>query len=135
MSFIYTLFSYWKSIFVSLCIMFLSFAAPSNFSEIPTFELTYADKVVHFFMYAGLALVLMIDCRKSIKTNRYNLYFVLSCFVLPIIFGGVVEILQSAYFPPRTGDWFDWVADISGVVAVWVGWIACARIFSRKRVN
>lgn len=135
MSFVYIFFNYWKSIFVSVCIMFLSFAAPSNFSEIPTFEFTYADKIVHLLMYAGLAFALMIDYRKSTKINRYNLGFVLSCFALPIIFGGIIEIVQSVYFPPRTGDWFDWLADIAGVLIVWMGWLGRERIVCRKRVN
>jgi len=135
MSLIYTLFNYWKSIFISLCIMILSFAGANNFSEIPTFQLTYPDKIVHFLMYAVLALALMIDYRRSSRTNRYNLGFVLFCFALPVIFGGVIEIVQSAYFPPRTGDWFDWVADIAGVLVIWVGWFGRARIVSRKSVN
>lgn len=132
MSVIYLFFNYWKSIFVSVCIAILSFAAPSNFSEIPTFEFTYADKIVHLLMYFGLALALMIDYRKSTKTNRYNGYFVLFCFALPVIFGGIVEIVQSAYFAPRTGDWFDWLADILGVLVAWLGWFGLGRIVSRK---
>lgn len=135
MSLIYIFIHYWKSIFVALCIMILSFAGANNFSEIPTFQLTYPDKIVHFLMYAVLALVLIIDYRRSTKTNRYNLGFVLCCFALPVIFGGVIEIVQSVYFPPRTGDWFDWVADIAGVLVIWVGWFGRARIVSRKSVN
>lgn len=135
MSLIYIFLNYWKTIFVSLCIMILSFSGANNFSEIPTFQLTYPDKIAHFFMYAGLALSLMIDYRRSTRTNRYNLGFVLFCFALPIILGGIVEIVQSVYFPPRTGDWFDWVADIAGVLAVWIGWFGRGRIVSRKRVN
>jgi VanZ family protein len=77
----------------------------------------------------------MIDYRRSTKTNRYSIYFVLCCFALPVIFGGVIEIVQSAYFPPRTGDWFDWVADIAGILAVWIVWFGRGRIVSRKRVN
>lgn len=135
MSLIYTLFNYWKSIFVALCIMILSFAGANNFSEIPTFQLTYPDKIVHLIMYAVLALALMIDYRRSTKTNRYSIYFVLCCFASPVIFGGVIEIVQSAYFPPRTGDWFDWLADIAGVLIVWMGWLGRERIVCRKRVN
>jgi hypothetical protein len=37
---------YWKSLLALLIILYLSFASPSTFKDIPTFR--HVDKVVHF---------------------------------------------------------------------------------------
>jgi VanZ family protein len=39
--------------------------------------------------------------------------------IYPIVYGGVIELLQENFFPPRTGDWSDWVADALGSVAAY----------------
>ena len=40
-------------------------------------------------------------------------------FIYPIVYGGVIELLQEYCFPPRTGDWSDWLSDAAGVVAAY----------------
>ena len=34
--------------------------------------------------------------------------------IMPIVYGGVIELMQEAYFQPRTAEWGDWIADILG---------------------
>jgi VanZ family protein len=113
---------YWKSIFMVLLIQYLSFASPATFERIPTPQLPDFDKLVHFLMYAGLTVALIWDHKKHRKSNSNLQFFVLICILFPILFGGVVEILQSAYFAPRTGDWLDWLFDIGGVLCacIWM---------------
>ena len=111
---------YWKSILVIVCILFLSFAPPSTFNEIPTFHFDHLDKVVHLCMYAGLTIILIVDFRKAKTTNTVTLIFVFTCLLFPIILGGLVEILQPIYFAPRTAEWGDWFSDISGVLLGWL---------------
>lgn len=109
---------YWKSISVLLCILYLSFATPSTFKKIPTFE--NEDKIIHFLMYAGLTCVLIFDFRSHLKNNATTFTFVLACVLFPSIIGGLIEILQPTFFAPRTGSIGDFYADIIGV---FVGWI------------
>jgi len=113
---------YWKSIFMVLFIQYLSFAPPATFERIPTPQLPDFDKLVHFLMYAGLTVTLIWDHKKHRKSNSNLQFFVLICIVFPVLLGGVVEILQSAYFAPRTGDWLDWLFDIGGVLCacIWM---------------
>jgi len=112
---------YWKSIPVVLCILYLSFAPPSTFKEIPTFEIKHLDKIVHLLMYAGLTFILVYDFQKYQKTGTKSLTFILNCLLFPIILGGLVEILQEQFFAPRTAEWGDWLSDIVGVL---IGWLA-----------
>ncbi|NDV46758.1 hypothetical protein D0T49_06830 [Paludibacter sp. 221] len=121
--------SYWKSIIVFIGILYLSFAPPSAFKSVPTFS--NADKVIHFLMYLGLTAVLIYDSRKRNKTGKYSysILFFIACIVFPIVLGGIIEILQGAYFKPRSASWVDWFADIAGVVA---GWGAAHLFFKLK---
>ena len=114
------IFQSWKSISIVLCILYLSFAPPSSFKEIPTFEIKHLDKIVHFLMYAGLSLVLIYDFRKRKNTSNKSAIFVLICLLFPVFLGGMIEIFQELFFAPRTAEWADWFFDILGVFAAWM---------------
>lgn len=110
--------NYWKSIVVIACIFYLSFASPSTFKKIPTVE--NVDKIVHILMYLGLASVLIYEYRQHKKYNKISLSFVLICLILPIFLGGIIELMQENYFPPRSGNMLDWISDIVGVALGWL---------------
>lgn len=110
---------YWKSILVLLLILHLSFAPPSEFKKIPTL-FDNEDKLIHVLMYMGLTTVLMFDVSRNMKDwaakrNR----ILLICIAFPVVAGGVIEILQPIISFPRTASWFDWLADIWGVLLGW----------------
>lgn len=106
--------TYWKSIIIVVGILYLSFAPPSTFKALPVFK--HADKIVHFCMFFALTVVLIYDYSRTYKSIFKGASFYLICFVAPIVLGGVIEIMQGAFFYPRTASWFDWLADIVGVL-------------------
>ena len=111
--------TYWKSLLIISGILYLSFAPPSTFKGVPSFE--NEDKLVHIIMYGGLTCVLIFDFRLYARNNPLSsLAFILICLLTPVILGGVVEILQPLYFAPRTAEWFDWFSDITGVLLGWL---------------
>lgn len=120
---------YWRSILVILGILYLSFAPPSTFKEVPTFHIEHLDKIIHLFLYSVLTISLILDFRKNKTSNTLSLVFVFSCLLFPVFLGGLVEILQPMYFAPRTAEWGDWFSDISGVL---LGWLI-VNIFKLKR--
>ena len=114
MNFIKIAVYFWKSIIITVIILYLSFAPPSAFKGIPTFN--NEDKLVHILMYFTLCFMLIFDFLSifsKIKANQF--VFTLVCLVYPVVLGGVVEILQPMYFS-RTASWLDWLADIIGVI-------------------
>jgi len=116
---IITLFrQYWKSITITVIILYLSFAPPSTFKGVP--KINHLDKVVHFLMYLGLTIFLIYDFRNRKKSNAYTLPFIFLCIILPCVFGGWVEIMQGKFFSPRTAEWGDWFSDMG---AVFFGWL------------
>lgn len=113
-----TLFKYWKSIAITGIILYLSFAPPSDFKGIPTFN--NEDKLIHFLMYLAFSGLLIVDYTyNSLKRTEQKLK--LLSLVFPVALGGVIEVLQPILAAPRTGSWLDWYADIFGVLAGW--WI------------
>ena len=125
---------FWKSLIIIACILYLSFAPPSTFKGVPTFE--FEDKLVHLFMYGGLTFFLIFDYRRYTKLNpKSGLAFILTCLIIPIFLGGAVEMLQPLYFAPRTAGWVDWFSDIAGVMVGWSASLLIINIFKKVSVK
>jgi len=112
------LFSYWRSIFVIIGILYLSFAPTSTFEPVPRF--LHADKIVHIALYFVLTSMLIYDFSKKAKGEYRKAKLVLICLLFPISLGGIIEIFQEAFFKPRSADCFDWLADIAGVILAYL---------------
>jgi len=106
---------YGLSCVVTLLILYLSITTSVPMEDkVPRFE--GMDKVVHFFLYALLSLAICRDFfRQSVSFSSRKM--IIWAIILPIAYGGLIEILQEAFFYPRTAEWGDWIADILGVFA------------------
>ena len=125
---------YWKSLIIIACILYLSFAPPSTFKGVPTFE--FEDKLVHLLMYGGLTLFMIFDYRRyTIQNPKSGFAFILICIIIPILLGGAVEILQPMYFAPRTAEWMDWFSDIAGIILGWSASLLIINIFKKVSVK
>lgn len=111
------LLKYWKSILVTLIILFLSFARLPSLEHVPT--VSHMDKIAHFSMYLFFTFILMFDFHKSNKQNPKKRSYLLICFAFPLFLGMITEIFQALFFFPRTAEWFDWLSNTAGVFAGW----------------
>lgn len=68
-------------------------------------------------MYFGLAGVASFNYIYARKGKIIILKLVVFAILIPIIYGGIIEIIQDEYFPERSGDWYDFLADILGALA------------------
>ena len=112
-----TILAYPISILVTIGILYLSFAPPSTFDfaeSIP--KIPHGDKIIHFGMFFVLTAALIYELKKRNRKNYRTGKFLFVCILLPIALGGIIEIIQEAFFKPRSADWFDWLADIAGVL-------------------
>lgn len=72
------------------------------------------DKIVHFLMYFGLSGATAFNYI-HIKRGRIDMRkLIVGAFLIPVIYGGAIELLQHYFFPPRLGDWYDFLADMLG---------------------
>lgn len=100
---------------ISLVILYLCCFIPLRYIPDVEFDIFIpTDKIDHFLMYLGLsgatALNYIHGKRGYISISKLLLY----AFVCPILYGGLIEVLQQNFFPPRTGDWFDFLANTLG---------------------
>lgn len=100
---------YWPSLIVGAGIVYLSLFHTASLR----LDVSNPDKFSHLFAYFVWGICLTSNLwRDKIAFNGRILWAV----VLPVIFGGVIELLQQYCFPPRAGEWADWYADFSGIV-------------------
>ena len=102
------------SIAIILLVTYLSFFKPpqTELDDVPGI-----DKLVHTAMYFVMAGLLWLEFyRGRVKTQAPMWHAWVGAFLCPIIYGGVVELLQEYCTEYRGGDWLDFAANSSGVV-------------------
>ena len=107
------------TILISIIIVYLSFANASSFQGADLFNIPYLDKIVHFGLYFLLMLVITIEHRKSLSTTRILIFIGL----IPVIFGSLIELLQSGLTTTRKADMLDIVSNSAGVICAIMLWI------------
>jgi VanZ family protein len=102
---------YWVSALLLLAIFYLSlFRSPSTgLSLIP-----HLDKYVHLLMYFLFSGVLWVELLRNRLRSQWKEWGI--AFGLPAIMGGVIELLQSYCTTYRSGDWFDFLFDLLGIL-------------------
>ena len=111
---LYYLKKYPISLTVIAIVIYLSFFKP------PTMEITKIpnmDKLVHLCMYGGVSGMLWIEfLRNHRKYDEVMWHAWIGAVLCPILMGGAIELLQEYCTTYRGGDWFDFLANSSGVV-------------------
>lgn len=107
----------WPPAIIATIIFYLScLIAPSDVPEVEFDFPIEVDKIVHFLMYFGLASVASFNYIFIHKGKIIILRMLAFAVLVPIIYGGLIEVLQDNYFD-RTGDWFDFLANSLGALS------------------
>ncbi|WP_165024456.1 VanZ family protein [Dysgonomonas sp. ZJ279] len=104
----------WPPAIIAAIIFYLCCLIPSD--DVPNSEIPHFDKIVHFCMYFGLSLVASSYYIYEKKGKVIILKLIIFAIIIPIFYGGLIEILQDVFFD-RSGDWFDLLADMLGSLA------------------
>jgi VanZ family protein len=118
--------AYWKSVIVCIGILYVSLVRDPGI-HLPTF--VGADKWVHLLMYTLLGAVATYDSIR-IQLSGWRLWLVAT--LLPILFGGIIELVQEQWFAPRSGEWIDWLADCIGVIIGTIAILIINRLYHRQ---
>lgn len=120
------------SVALILLVLYLSFFTPpkTDFDEV-----TNIDKLVHICMYGGLCSVIWIEywrChRLGWQTGCLRRW--VGAVLLPLLFSGVIELLQEYCTTDRSGDWEDMIANSIGVLlAALLGFTCWRRLILRR---
>lgn len=101
------------SVVVLFFVCYITFYKPAGYSGVAFF--VRFDKIIHFAMYALFCSVLWYEYFRShncFETGRAIFFIV----VLPIFFGGLLELFQSTFTTYRTGDFIDFFFNSLGVL-------------------
>ena len=102
------------SLALIVIVIYLSFFRPPSV-RIPLF--TGFDKLVHFLMYASISGCLWLETLLYHRRGGLSICrAVIAAVVFPILFSGVVELLQEYLTKYRGGEWLDFLANTCGVL-------------------
>lgn len=81
-------------------------------------NIPYFDKIVHFLMYFVFS-VIYISEKFSASNNcrRRPLPTYIIAFVLSLVIGGMIELIQAYMTNYRSGEFLDWFSDIAGCLS------------------
>lgn len=109
-------FFFWIALFWSSLVSYLCLT-PS--SDIPTISIPHLDKIVHSFFHFVFTILWYLFFEKQVKkSNQQKLLFV--SVLLSLLFGIVIEILQTKITLTRSGDIYDIMANFVGSILAFV---------------
>jgi VanZ like family. len=91
-------------------------ACTLNLSSMPSAPVSNFDKFVHFFMFFLLGTCVYFENSNYFKTPVSFLRIINGTLLFPIVYGGLIELIQDHISPFRTGDWADFVWNSFGAV-------------------
>ena len=105
------MFKRWSLPIVLIYVVALTYGSLGNVSGVPKFGFSFDDKIYHFLAYAVLTFLLFNFIRTTTVKNK-----VLLSVGIAVIYGIIIEILQSTVTDFRTPDYFDVIANTTGAV-------------------
>ena len=127
---LYFLRKYPLSLIVIATVVYLSFFKPpsTDLEQIPNI-----DKVVHLCIYFGMSGVLWLEFLRTHRRDHTPLWHAwVGASLCPLLFSGIVELLQAYCTTYRGGDWLDFAANATGVgLASCIGYLI-SRLLNRS---
>ena len=129
---LYYIKKYPVSLLIILTVIYLSFFKP------PTTELNSIpniDKIVHICMYLGMSGMLWLEFLRAHRRNDSPLWHAwIGAFVCPVLFSGMVELLQEYCTTHRGGHWLDFAANTTGaMIASLIGYFVLRPRMMKKQ--
>ena len=87
--------------------------------------MTDFDKIVHLLMFGLLSGTVFFDNTRYWKRKISGIRLTMGSFLFPIVFSGLIEVLQEYLSVSRSGDWRDFLFNLIGAG---IGWLICQMI-------
>jgi len=129
---LYYIRKYPLSLLIILAVIYLSFFKPPTM-DMPKFP--GLDKLAHFCMYGGLSGMLWFEFIWNHRKEAYIPFLrgFIGASLCPVLFSGIIELLQEYITTYRGGEWLDFLANTCGVlIATLFTWYVL-RPFIKKR--
>lgn len=114
---------------ILLCII-ISVVCFVDLSSVPKAGKANLDKLVHLSFGFILSLFVFFEETHYFRKKVSYAKIALGSFLLPILFGGFIELGQEYFTPYRTGDWMDFLYNAAGA---FIGFALCLIINGKLR--
>jgi len=129
---LYYIKKYPVSLLIILTVIYLSFFKPptTDLNNIPNI-----DKIVHICMYLGMSGMLWLEFLRAHQKGDSPLWHAwVGAFVCPVLFSGMVELLQEYGSTYGGGDWLDFAANTTGaLIASLIGYFVLRPRMAKKQ--
>lgn len=98
----------WALLILVLCLM------PGR--DLPSVDILEFDKIVHFFVYVLLALLMYYGWNKQSTYPALHQRTILKILTITFTYGFAVEVIQELFTADRHFDIFDALANAAGAV-------------------
>ena len=105
--------SFWPAIIWGIFIFIICSFPGDNIPKSFIINIPFADKIIHFFLYFLLAILIMLGTLKKIKTTLTIRHFLFTFFI-SLFYGFLLEVLQDLVFIMRNADFMDVIANSAG---------------------
>ncbi|MCQ2224624.1 MAG: VanZ family protein [Paludibacteraceae bacterium] len=73
------------------------------------------DYMAHLIVFGALSFSLALETLLAKLTSSFRTKRMwVMALLIPILYGGLIELIQQNFFPPRSAEWTDWLADALG---------------------
>jgi VanZ family protein len=87
-----------------------------NVESFPAPPVHNFDKLVHALLFFGLSGVLFFDSTGYLRYPISQTRIFFSSFFIPVVVGGLIEVMQEQFTSSRFGDWYDFFYDTVGAM-------------------
>ncbi len=101
----------WALVILGLCSMPGRFIPSANWLELLSF-----DKWVHAGIFFALLGLLQVAVVAHGQTKNLSYFY----FILCVLYGGALELMQVTLFSERSADWYDVIANSFGCLLAFV---------------
>ena len=105
--------SFWPAIIWGIFIFIMSSFPGDDIPKSFIINIPFADKIIHFFLYFLLAILIMLGALKKVKTTLTIWHFLFTFFI-SLFYGFLLEVLQDLVFIMRSADFMDVIANSAG---------------------
>lgn len=110
---------WWHSVLIAVIIFYLSVIHVPSSLIAPWMEIVHFDKWVHVLLYFALSVTLAWDGMTRLQLECRRVKLVRLTILMPVLYGGALELVQEYVCEGRTGSWGDWAADWAGAVVAY----------------
>jgi VanZ family protein len=96
----------------------------------PELPMSNLDKLAHLLMFLTLSGSVFFDNTAYFKQRITKRRIILGSFLFPLLFSGLIEIIQEYFSSVRSGDWMDFLFDGIGTL---IGILICFSINSKLK--